>query len=148
MNQNTSHGPCAVCLATSKHDLTGNRPTQKNTRVQRFSRPPAHRGLQALTWPCTAVSCADMHFNCVSSRGNSGFFYTSAGGTRALLSLASQTMLLSHAVSEPISHDQGSLISATLSFDYPKWTHYCIRRSHKGYDCLASSLLFLQDIYF
>lgn len=34
----------------------------------------------------------------------------------------------------------GGSISATQSFDYCKWVHYCISRSRKGSDCLATSL--------
>lgn len=105
------------------------------------------QGCRLWLGPAWAISCADMHFDCVSSRGNSGFFYASAGKW-ALLSLASQTMLLLHAVRKAHITWLGSSISATQSFDYSKWAHYYISRSHKGYDCLvilSASLLFLQD---
>lgn len=55
-----------------------------------------------------------------------------------MLSLASDTMLLLHAPSEPISHDwevQYQLHNHSIS-----GFRYCISRSHEGYDCLATSL--------
>lgn len=127
-----------ICSDTFKHDVTGNRPTQRQSE---FSGSVDHqcKGLQDLTWPSPAISCADMQFSCVSSRGNSDFFNTSAGKW-ALLSLASQTMLLLHTVSEPISHDSEVQYRLHNHLITLKWAHYCISRSHKGYDCGEFSL--------
>ena len=101
MNQTTSHRPYMFSYIQAWLDRK-----QTHTKTCEFSGSVGHQctGLQAPTWPCLAISCADMQLNCVSSRGNSGVVYTSTGKW-ALPSLASQTMLLLHAVSVPISHD-------------------------------------------
>lgn len=98
----------------------------KHIRVQRFSRPPVHllywhavqlclfqRNLWFLLCICWEVSFAVFGF------------WNNASVTCCFW--AHITWL-------------GGSISATQSFDYSKWVHYCISRSHKGSDCLATSL--------
>lgn len=114
-----------VCLATCKHDLTGNRPahTHKHMWVQRFSGPPVG--------PRSALPshllCWHAGYQCLFQRKL--WLLLRLPGKWALLSLASETGLLLHAASdikESLTRIiwPGSLISASEPFDYSKWNHY------------------------
>lgn len=97
-----------VCLATCKHDLTGNRPAHTHTNTCEFRGSVGHQ--LAPVQRCPAISCADTQDTSVSSRGNSGFFYVCLGSEPCclwLLRLGFCYMLLpilkSHS---PVSYDQ------------------------------------------
>lgn len=136
MNQTTSHRPYMFSYIQAWLDRKQTH--TKTSRVQRFSRPPVHRAAGSdlalpghpLCWHAVQLClfqrklwlllyiCWEVSF---------AVFGFSNNASVACCFWAHITWL-------------GSSISATQSFDYSKWAHYCISRSHKGYDCLASSL--------
>lgn len=118
---------------------------QTHTNTSEFSGSVGHQcaELQAPAWPCPAISCADMQDTSVASRGNSGFFFTSAWEVSpavfGFLERASVTCCFWHKrVTQPVSHDQ--------EVSYQLWNHLItlneIIITSLGQTALVSLLLF------